>query len=1025
MPLKFLAAEDIFISYTRRDASTYVAGLAEELTKRGFSCFTDKLGTDPNADLPDMLKRKIKSCSMLVVICTEWSGTRQTIEEEIGEFLSTGRRTSIVPVDFDDAVYKARWYKLIEGIAPEPEKHPHALDDGEPSPAVVSRIEKQFKYMRRNVRLRRITYATAAVLGVLILASVVAAVYAGQQLKNAESASRQAADARRDAESARGQAREEQAKAEAAGREAREAQARAEKAQDAAKQAEADAEQAKAEAAAQKRLADVAAADAREKTRLAAEAARRAQIAQAEADRQQRIGESRSDASRAQTILQRNPDELRRSVLIAIGALKKSRTVEADGALRESVGLLPRLHRRVVYRDEVEAVALSPDGRHYASVKDKTLRVYESGSETPLKEMPCDCGRVALSNGLAFAAVRDKEGYMILDLKGGGTRIVKLKEGFNYGDFTLSPGGDYLAHSARPRDEFGCGFDHVEVVDTRSGEVVKTLAEEFHMNVEDVSFGPTGILAAGGAGCVEQQEAFGRVVIWPLKYESQDGAVESLSADSFAPQVSEYHDLPVRAVAPGPSVSSYATDRGVWRIVWRNLYEPVALLPLIGSKPIVEALSDIRRSNYDVSLLALSPAGDRVTLVRQLMEAENGRTVYRKQLEVWDSTGHQETARVYERDVASMAFRPGGRLVVARVNQAETPLRVFDADDGTKVKDNGVELVKDELLSKWTDRTSSDLRFVLAAGEGAVRVVDTWESKTTSIPFNGLFPELSATALTPDGAFLALSGKSEAEGGGDSVIVYRRSEGNAYAEWSRLQLDESVSGMELSAGGRYLAVLSKTVRVWELSQKRDVTPAGLRQVEGFGALRFSPEGHFLATLNFVNSVVQPVDVRVWRLADGVELESLKHTGSILVCLFSPRERLLLTAGEDRVTRLLDLSTGRARMLGDDTRIQTAAFSPDGSLFGVGSDEGVVEVYLTDGSDTSVARLKHVKAINALAFSEDNRRLATASGLQGGSEIPEGWENEENFPVRFWLLRPEDLIAEAQTRLDALPPKVNR
>lgn len=438
----------------------------------------------------------------------------------------------------------------------------------------------------------------------------------------------------------------------------------------------------------------------------------------------------------------------------------------------------------------------------------------------------------------------------------------------------------------------------------------------FTSRKESVSFGPTGILAAGGAGCAEEQETFGRVVIWPLKYESQGSAAETLAGDAFASHISEYQDLPVRAVAPGPSASSYATDRGVWRVVRRNLYEPVALLPLIGSKPIVEALSDTRRSNYDVGRLAFSPKGDRVMLVRNLMEGEDGRTVYRNQLEVWDSTGHQETARVYERDVAALAFRPGGRFVVARVNGAEVPLRVFDADGGTKAKGDGVELLKDETLSKWTDRTSPDLRFVLAAGDEAVRVVDTWESKTASVPFAGLFRELSATALTADGALLALSGKSETDDENESVVIFRRSTDNGYVELKRLRVDGRVAGMELSAGGRYLAVLTKTVRVWELSQQRDVTPEGLRQVEGLGALRFSPEGYFLAALSFVNSVVQPGEVRVWR-------------------------------------------------------------------------------------------------------------LATASGLKGGEEIPEGWENEENFPVRFWRLRPEDLIAEAQARLDALPPQVER
>jgi hypothetical protein len=39
MSLRLLSADDIFISYARRDSSTYASGLADELTKRGFSCF--------------------------------------------------------------------------------------------------------------------------------------------------------------------------------------------------------------------------------------------------------------------------------------------------------------------------------------------------------------------------------------------------------------------------------------------------------------------------------------------------------------------------------------------------------------------------------------------------------------------------------------------------------------------------------------------------------------------------------------------------------------------------------------------------------------------------------------------------------------------------------------------------------------------------------------------------------------------------------------------------------------------------
>jgi hypothetical protein len=163
-----------------------------------------------------MLRRKIKSCAMLVVVGTERAATRQTIADEVREFLQTGRSSSVVPVDFGGAVYRANWYPLVEGIAPEPEKNPEALDDGEPSPSVLSRIEKQFNYTRRNQRLRRSAIGMAVVFAVLLLAGVGAGVYAKQQIVLANAERERAGKARALADAAQRDAATERDKALAA-----------------------------------------------------------------------------------------------------------------------------------------------------------------------------------------------------------------------------------------------------------------------------------------------------------------------------------------------------------------------------------------------------------------------------------------------------------------------------------------------------------------------------------------------------------------------------------------------------------------------------------------------------------------------------------------------------------------------------------------------------------------------------------------------------------------------------------------
>ncbi len=50
--ISLLTKDDIFISYSRGDGALYAAGLADKLTAEKFSCFLDRLGTEPNADLP-------------------------------------------------------------------------------------------------------------------------------------------------------------------------------------------------------------------------------------------------------------------------------------------------------------------------------------------------------------------------------------------------------------------------------------------------------------------------------------------------------------------------------------------------------------------------------------------------------------------------------------------------------------------------------------------------------------------------------------------------------------------------------------------------------------------------------------------------------------------------------------------------------------------------------------------------------------------------------------------------------------
>ena len=192
MAFKSLAANDIFISYARKDATTYANGLADELTNKNFSCFTDRLGTDAGERLPPALLRELKNCGMLVLLCTEAAKESAFVAQEVEEYIEAkGTTRTIVPVIFDQTTMKAGWYSSIKGIAPEFED-PRELVTGDPSQAVISRIEKSFNYSRSKERLRRYTITAGALLSVFLLLSVAAFLFARTQLKAANEAQEEA-----------------------------------------------------------------------------------------------------------------------------------------------------------------------------------------------------------------------------------------------------------------------------------------------------------------------------------------------------------------------------------------------------------------------------------------------------------------------------------------------------------------------------------------------------------------------------------------------------------------------------------------------------------------------------------------------------------------------------------------------------------------------------------------------------------------------------------------------------------------
>jgi WD40 repeat protein len=257
-------------------------------------------------------------------------------------------------------------------------------------------------------------------------------------------------------------------------------------------------------------------------------------------------------------------------------------------------------------------------------------------------------------------------------------------------------------------------------------------------------------------------------------------------------------------------------------------------------------------------------------------------------------------------------------------------------------------------------------------GNDAVVVWDVWQNKKVAVPFTDNLRSVNAATLSPGGRFLALSSSHQS---GALVVVYRLEDGS-YKEWKKLQQNDIVNTLFLSRDGRTLVVRNHedTARVFDVSSEADVTPDSLLTLRGVKAVALSSDGRFL-----------------------------------------------LVAGRDGQTRLLDLAKGpKVAMLPllDHTPMESLVFSPDLRYAGLGSEEGILHVFDLKSPQgiKEIARLTHTGRVTAVAFSNDNKYVATASSDPHPIPIQE----EESYPLRVWLLRPGDLIAEAERRLKGLP-----
>lgn len=198
-----------------------------------------------------------------------------------------------------------------------------------------------------------------------------------------------------------------------------------------------------------------------------------------------------------------------------------------------------------------------------------------------------------------------------------------------------------------------------------------------------------------------------------------------------------------------------------------------------------------------------------------------------------------------------------------------------------------------------------------------------------------------------------------------------------------------VRSIAISGDGQFLATGSDDNRVVvrDLEQRHIVR--SFLSDGGANALRFSPDGTFLA-------VSRHAGTKLWNLKELAAVAARTHAGGRYRQLtFSPDGRLLACAGDENV-ELWSAETGRRiRVLEGAT--DACDFAPNGMVMAVGNRQsGTIQLINPQTGEPEVdpLQLPDKTRLSAVSFSQDGNRLAACT--QEGAVLAWDWKSRQSI-----------------------------
>lgn len=651
--------------------------------------------------------------------------------------------------------------------------------------------------------------------------------------------------------------------------------------------------------------------------------------------------------------------------LSAVGA----RALEADLALRRALATMPqriaRLEAIAQPAERFDDIVFGAGGQLIAASRFlSTTSIWDSGSFQPAggRQRAVSANSVVLSSDGQFLVTiepGDLEGAIDVWRIGAAAPFASLRDPGRVQGIAIAPGGGQLVVTSSRYDATG-GRERglTRIVELPGGREIARLPR-----VLWPSFSRDGAHLAGLVG--DDQP-----VIW---------AMARLRQGQVAPLVSLAVAAPLARAplfsADGTQLAIHFGENpgrvGIWTVKdWKLLRE-------------------LRREFPQ----ALGPGARYLALRDDDSGYGHGYGV-----RIVDTGSDRDVARfTSESDFPALAFSPDGGDVAIASGKGIDVWRILG--HGSDVARHAASEQAFALLFS-ADETRFGVLERDADGSAARVTANTWElAGSGARALVDLAPAASRFALSADGKVLALAA-------GGQVRVIDASSGKTRRSFA---LDGEATALSLSPDARYLAGASDrdTLQLWQVEPPQLLATIALAEPVVDKQLAVATDGQVVAvTHGSAGRIGVPLSLRVWSAPALSEIATRRVgaersglTGS--VCALSADTRLVAINTADTAVTVRESSTGRDIGTVDEARGgRQCAFSADGLYLAVTGAEDSVRIWEI-AAQTEVARLEHVVAPTALQFSPGGRYLATL---------------EHDGTLRAWLLRPDDLLVEACSRL---------